>query len=188
MPGIWGTEEGVQAYRVISTFIMECRSMSEQDILIKDLLERKVFYLSCNGAWRQLPEMLATLSDYSSQSGIKSIGPPSGFYYNTPQDVAVNDLIWKVCYPVVLDTHEYLDEVAKTGVKRIPETRVATIIHEGSYRKTSASYEKIQSWIDTNKFEVCGPAEEIYLTDINKTNEEQRIEIRLPVCVSDISG
>ena len=161
--------------------------MSEQYVLMKDLPERKVFYLSCNGSWRQLPDMLAKLSDYSFKTGIKSAGSPSGFYHNTPQDVAVNDLIWEVCYPVGLDTKEYFDEGLKTGVKKIPATRVVTIIHEGSYRKTSASYEKLQSWIDTNKLKVCGPAEEVYLTDINKTNIEQRIEIRLPVCISDIS-
>ena len=188
MSRVWGTKEDVQAYRVIFTFIMEFKGMSEQDILIKDLPERKVFYLSCKGAWRQLPEMLAKLSDYLSQSGIKSIGPPSGFYYNTPKDAAVSDLSWEVCYPVVLDTQAHFDKVAKTGVKRIPETRAAKIIHEGSYRKTSASYEKLQNWVNTQGLKVCGPAEEIYLTDINKTNEDQRIEIQLPVCISDISG
>ena len=71
---------------------------------------------------------------------------------------------------------------------KIPATRVVTIIHEGYYRKTSAIYKKLQSWINTNSLEVCGQAEEVYLTDINKTNGEQRIEIRLPVYISDISG
>ena len=188
MPGMWGTEENVQAYRVISAFYYEPTGMSEQTISIKDLPDRKVFYLSCKGAWRQLPGMLATLSDYLSRNGMKSAGLPSGFYYNTPQDVSVNDLIWEVCYPVGLDTQEYFDEGSKTGVKRIPAARVAAIIHEGPYRKMSASYEKLQSWIKTNNLELCGPAEEVYLTDINKANEEQRIEIRLPVCISDISG
>jgi AraC family transcriptional regulator len=167
---------------------MESRGMSQQTISTKDLPERKVFYLSCKGAWRQLPEMFAKLSDYSSMNGIKSIGPPSGFSYNTPQGVAVNDLIWEVCYPVGLDAEEHFDEESKTGVKRIPATRVAAIIHEGSYRKTSASYEKLQSWINTNSLDVCGPAEEVYLTDINKADGEQRIEIRLPVCIADVSG
>ena len=146
--------------------------MSEQTILIKDLPERTVFCLACKGAWRQLPDMLVKLSDYSSKNRIKSVGSPSGFYYNTPQDVAVNDLIWEVCYPVGSDSQEHFDEGSKTGVKRIPSIRMATIIHEGSYRKTSASYGKLQSWINTNSLEVCGPAEEVYLTDINKANEE----------------
>jgi len=43
-------------------------------------------------------------------------------------------------------------------------------------------------WINTNSIEVCGPVEEVYLTDINKADEEQIIEIRLPVCIADISG
>ena len=188
MPGMWCTKEDVQAYRVNSTFIMESRDMSKQDVLIKDLPERKVFYLSCKGAWRQLPEMLTKLSDYSSRNGINSAGLPSGFYYNTPQDVPVNDLIWEVCYPVGLDTQEHFADGMKTGVKRIPATRVATIIHEGSYRKTSTSYEKLQNWVNTQGLKVCGPDEEFYLTDIKKADGEQRIEIRLPVCIPDISG
>jgi hypothetical protein len=59
---------------------------------------------------------------------------------------------------------------------------VAAVIHKDSYRKASPSYEKLQGWIKGHGLKVCGPAEELYLTDINKTNEEQRIEIRLPVC------
>jgi hypothetical protein len=62
--------------------------------------------------------MLTKLSDYSSRNGINSVGLPSGFYYNTPQDVPVNELIWEVCYPVRLNTQEHFDEGMKTGVKK----------------------------------------------------------------------
>ncbi len=158
--------------------------MNVQDIVLKDLPQRKVLYLLCKGPWRQLPEMLARLFGYASQSGIKTTGPPSGFYYNTPQVVAVQDLAWEVCYPVGSDTLEYTDDNLKSGVREITVTRVAAIVHEGSFRNASPSYERLQAWIEARRLKVCGPAEELYLSDISKANEGQRIEIRLPVCTT----
>ncbi len=156
--------------------------MSDQDIVIKELPKRKVFYLSSKGLWRQLPDMLTRLSKYVSLRGKETLGPPSGFYFNTPEEVVVEDLTWEVYYPVGLNTHVSADDKTKSGVREIPATRVASIIHVGSYRKTSSSYEKLPSWIKVHNLLVCGPAEELYITEISKTNEAQRIEIRLPVC------
>jgi len=156
--------------------------MSDEEVVLKDLPQRKVVYASCKGSWRQLPDMLTRLSEYASQSGIETVGPPSGFYHNTPEEVAIEELAWEVCYPVPPNTSERADDKMKSAVRRIPAIKVAAIIHNGSYRKASPSYEKLQRWIEAHELKVCGPAEELYLTDINKTNEEQRIEIRLPVC------
>jgi effector-binding domain-containing protein len=155
--------------------------MSDQEIVLKDLPQRKVVYLLCKGPWRQLPDLLRSLSEYASRSGIRTIGPPSGFYYNTPLEVGVNDLTWEVCYPVGSNVPDYVDDQLKSGVREIPATSVAAMIHQGTYRKASLSYEKLQTWREMRRLRVSGPAEELYLTDIGKTNEEQRIEIRLPV-------
>jgi effector-binding domain-containing protein len=126
--------------------------------------------------------MLARLSEYVSQSGIETTGPPSGFYHNTPGEVAIEELSWEVCYAVKPNTSERADDKLTFGVREIPATRVAVVIHKGSYRKASPSYEKLQGWIKAHGLKVCGPAEESYLTDIYKANEEQFVEIRLPVC------
>ena len=156
--------------------------MSDQDIVLKDLPARKVLYLLCEGSWRQLPDMLARLSEYSSRSGIKTVGPASAFYRNTPKEIAVEELTWEVCFPVAPNTPESADDKLKSGVREIPAAKVVATIHNGSYRKTAPSYEKLESWVKMQKLKVCGPAEELYLTDIRKADEEQRIEIRLPVC------
>jgi effector-binding domain-containing protein len=155
--------------------------MSDQEIVLKDLPKRKVLYLLCKGPWRQLPDMLRSLSEYASRSRIKTIGPPNAFYYNTPLEVGIQDLTWEVCYPVGSNVPDYADNQSNSGVRGIPATRVVAIIHQGSYRKAFLSYEGLQTWIKARRLKVSGPAEELYLTDIGKTNEEQRIEIRLPV-------
>ena len=155
--------------------------MNDQQIVLKDLPRRKVVYLLCKGPWRQLPGMLRSLSEYASRSGIKTIGPPNAFYYNAPPEVGVHDLTWEVCYPVGSDIPDYTDDQLKAGVREIQATRVAAIFHQGTYRKASSSYERLQSWIEARSLRVSGPAEELYLTDISEVSEEQRIEIRLPV-------
>jgi DNA gyrase inhibitor GyrI len=63
--------------------------MSDEEVVLKDLPRRKVVYMPCKGSWRQLPDMLARLSEYVSQSGIETTGPPSGFYHNAPGEVAI---------------------------------------------------------------------------------------------------
>lgn len=153
-----------------------------QDIRLKDLTQRKVMYLICRGPWRQLPDMLVKLYEYVSKSGMETTGPPSGFYYNTPSEVGVHELSWEVFYPVKSETPEYFDDASGFGVRTIAGTRVAATIHKGSYRKAASSYERLQVWIKMQRLRVSGPAEEVYLTDISKANEEQQIEIRLPVC------
>jgi AraC family transcriptional regulator len=156
--------------------------MNNQEVVLNDLPQRRVLYMSCKGPWRQLPDMLTRLYEYASISRIETIGPPSGFYYDTPEDSAIEELRWEVCYPVGTNTPTFADDKLKSGIREILAARVASINHKGTYRKTYASYERLQAWIDTHSLKVCGPAEELYLTDISKIDEVQRIEIRLPVC------
>jgi effector-binding domain-containing protein len=156
--------------------------MHNQEVVLKDLPKRKILYLSCKGSWRQLPSMLTRLREQVSLGSKETLVPPSGFYFNTPKEVAIEDLDWEVFYPVGLKTPVFTDDNAKYGVREVSATRVASIIHEDEYRKTSSSYEKLQAWIKAHNLTLCGPAEELYLSDIGKANEEQRIELRLPVC------
>jgi effector-binding domain-containing protein len=113
--------------------------MSDERVVLKDLPRRKVLYVSCKGSWRQLPDRLARLSEYVSQSGIETTEPPSGFYYNTPGEVAIEELSWEVCYPVQPNISKLANDNLKLGVREIPATQVAAIIHKGSYRKASLS-------------------------------------------------
>jgi effector-binding domain-containing protein len=152
-----------------------------QEFKLKDIPQRKIFYMACRGPWRQLPEMLVKLSQYTAQASVKAVGPPGAFYYNTPQEVNVQDLKWEVFYPIEPDTPESINGKTGFGVKFIEGVRVAATIHKGSYRNASSSYTRLHNWISTQGLKTCGAAEEVYLTDISKTIEDQRIEICLPV-------
>lgn len=137
--------------------------------------------MECRGSWRQLPEMLAKLSQYIYQVAVETIEHPGAFYYNTPQEVEIHDLIWEVFYQIEADIAEDIDKNTGFGVKSIDRVKVATIIHEGSYRKAGSSYKQLEDWISKQGLKICGVAEEEYLTNFNQITENQRIEIRLPV-------
>ncbi|MFC1904956.1 GyrI-like domain-containing protein [Chloroflexota bacterium] len=155
--------------------------MAPQDIVLKDIPPRTMAYLRCRGSWRQLPEMLAKLTEYVSKRGVQPTGPASGIYYNTPNEVSVQDLEWDVLYPVETDTPESVENKEFFGIRKLSVNRVASIVHEGSYRQTGSSYERLEVWIKHQRFVANGPAEEVYLPSLAIPSKEQTIEIRLPI-------
>jgi effector-binding domain-containing protein len=128
--------------------------------------------------------MLTKLNNYVRERGLKAIGPVSGIYYNTPNEVSsVQDIEWEVFCAVESNTPEAVADKYGFGVRTMRGTKVASIVHQGSYRKADTSYECLHGWIQCHGLKVCGPSEEVYLTDITDPAVEQRIEIRLPVSV-----
>ena len=155
--------------------------MFVQDIILKETPPRTIVYLQCSGSWRQLPEMIEGLDRHMSQTSWRKIGPASGIYYNTPNEVSIDNLKWDVFYAVPTDTPECSYDKTRIGIKNLPETRIASILHTGSYRMAGSSYAHLEEWIKREKLRVCGPSEEVYISVFGVENEEQMMEIRIPV-------
>ena len=155
--------------------------MVVQDITLKEIPLRTIVYLQCRGSWRQLPEMLERLNRHMSQTSLKAVGPASGIYYNTPNEVSIQDLKWEVFYPVPINTPESSDNRTRVGVRNLPETKIASILHRGPYCKAGSSYECLEEWIEQEGFRVCGPSEEVYISIFDMPSEKQAVEIRIPV-------
>jgi effector-binding domain-containing protein len=152
------------------------------DISLKDTPSTKIAYLKCRGPWRQLPEMLAKLSEHLAKNELIPAGSAFGIYYNTPKEASPQELRWEVGYPVASGTPESPEDRAGFGIRSRPGGRMATIIHRGLYRQAGASYARLEAWIGQQRLKVCGPAEEIYLSSEISPGAEQEVEIRLPVC------
>jgi len=158
--------------------------MIVQDIALKEIPPRTIVYLQCSGSWRQLPEMIERLDRHISQTSLRKIDPASGIYYNTPNEVRIDNLKWDVFYAVPTDTPESGDDKTGIGIRNLPETKMASILHTGSYRKAGSSYERLEEWIEREKLMVCGPSEEVYISVFGIENEEQMMEIRIPVSLT----
>ena len=155
--------------------------MVVKDIALKSIPPRTVVYLQCSGSWRQLPEMIERLDRHMSQTSLRKIGNASGIYYNTPNEVSIDNLKWDVFYPVPTDTPESGDDKTGVGVRKLRETKMASILHTGSYRKAGSSYACLEEWIKQEGLEICGPSEEVYISVFGVANEEQVMEIRITV-------
>jgi effector-binding domain-containing protein len=153
-----------------------------QGISLKDISPRKIAYLKCQGPWRQLPGMLAKLSEHLAKNGLIPTGPAFGIYYNTPKEVSPQELKWEVGYPIAFGTPESPEDQAGFGIRSVPGGRMATIVHRGLYRQAGASYARLETWIGQQRLKVYGPAEEVYLSGEISLGAEQEVEIRLPVC------
>src|SRR4030042_1469767 len=108
--------------------------MSQEAVVLKEIPPRTVAYLRCRGSWRQLPEMLAKLEERLASVPLKTIGPASGVYYNTPDEVDAQELAWDVFCQVRLETAEVAEDESGFGIKTLPGIRRANIIHRASYR------------------------------------------------------
>jgi effector-binding domain-containing protein len=158
--------------------------MVVEDIILKEIPPRTIVYLQCSGSWRQLSEMIERLDRRISQTSLRKIGPASGIYYNTPNEVSTEDLKWDVFYAVPIDTTEWGDDKTGIGIMNLPETKMASILHSGSYRKAGSSYKRLKEWIEREELRVCGPSEEVYISVFGVENEEQMMEIRIPVILT----
>ena len=155
--------------------------MVVQDRTLKEISPRTIVYLRCRGSWCQLPDMLERLDRHMSKTSLRAIGPASGIYYNTPNEVSMQDLKWEVFYPGAINTPESSDDKMGVGIRNLAEAKMASILHRGPYRKAGSSYDRLEEWIKREGFKVCGPSEEVCLSVFGVPSEGQTMEIRTPL-------
>ena len=69
-------------------------------------------------------------------------------------------------------------------VRELPETTVASTIHNGAYRRLPEAYKAVLEWIPRNGYKVTGPFRELYLyvtSPVSQDDESYITEIQVPV-------
>lgn len=154
------------------------------DVTLKDIPIRNVAYLKCRASWRQIPSMIGRLDDIVINRALGAKGPPSGIYYNTPGEVAIESLDWEVFYPISATIPSLFEDDTGFGIRELPSIKVAATVYKGSYRKTGSTYAALEDWVRSNDLKVCGPSQEEYLYGLIDTQSVQVVEIKFPVCSS----
>jgi effector-binding domain-containing protein len=67
------------------------------------------------------------------------------------------------------------------GVRELPETTVAAVVHRGPYDRLAAAFERIETWVAEHGYVVDGPPEEVYVSAPDVPLAEALTEVRLPV-------
>lgn len=148
------------------------------EIVEKKLGKRQVAYLTFKGSYDEIPVLMGELVGFIMAKGLQMMGPPFGVYFNSPQEVPVEELIYEVGIPFAGDA----EEEGRVKIKTLPDQMVLSTIHKGPYSECGMAIGAIAEYAYQNGYEISGPPMETYLSDPNETPESRLVtEISCPV-------
>ncbi len=156
------------------------KAKKEPQISVKRVESLTVAYASHKGPYEAMPEVFQKVMGWIQEEGLQMAGPPMGVYYNDPGEVAPEELLWEVQWPIV--PKEGKEGKGEVKVKTTEPMEVAFTIHRGAYDQVGQAYTRLEKWIEENDYGIGGPARSIYLNDPNSVPPESlKTEIQFPV-------
>ncbi len=148
------------------------------EIKEKKIEENQVAYISFKGSYDEVPVLLGEIVGFIMAKGLQIMGPPFGVYYNSPQEVPVEELMYEVGIPFV---GESLEE-GRIKIKIMPAQLVLSAIHKGPYNEVGTVIGALAEHAYKNGYEIIGAPMEIYLSDPNEVPENELLtEVCFPV-------
>jgi effector-binding domain-containing protein len=152
------------------------------DVIVSKTKAMTVAFVSKKGPYSQLNETFPRLYDWLRGKGFEPAGPPSGVYFNSPEQVPAEELMWEVRCPIGGDVAPSGPDEQGFGVKRVEAVDIACTMHKGPFDQVGVVYDALFGWIMENGYEIAGPSEEVYLTDPAYTPPAELLtEVRFPV-------
>lgn len=147
-------------------------------IVEKKLGKRQVAYITYKGPFDEIPVLMGEVVGFIMAKGLQIMGPPFGVYFNSPQEVPVEELMYEVAVPFFGES----EEEGRVKIKTMPEQLVLSAIHKGPYSECGKIYGLVAQHAYQNGYEIVGPPLETYLSDPNETPESELLtEIAFPV-------
>lgn len=148
------------------------------EIVEKKLGKRQVAYITYKGPYDEVPVLMGEVVGFIMAKGLQIMGPPFGVYFNSPQEVPVEDLMYEIAMPFAGEAKEE----ARVKIKTVPEQLVLSTVYKGPYSECGMAIGAVAQYAYQNGYEIIGPPMETYLSDPNETPElELLTEISFPV-------
>jgi effector-binding domain-containing protein len=160
--------------------------VEKMEIVEKKLGKRQVAYITHNGPYQEIPIMIGEIVGFLTAKGILSAkgvewrGPPFCIYFNNPNEISVEEIMYEVGMPFAGKA----EEKGRVKVKTVPEQLVLSTILKGSYSDFShpIAFSAIAQYAYKNDYEIIGPPIETYISDPFETPESEILtEISFPV-------
>ena len=165
---------------VVDGYLSKRKTGLSAPVLIKNIPETTVAFMqirleSYDRLFDRMPEMGALME----KAGCECALPEYCFTNYLEPGYKDGDIPVEICESVV----EEKKETGELRFKTLPEIRAACVLHKGSYRTFSESYEAVLRYIEENGYEIAGEIRESYIDGIwNKDDESQWLsEIQVPV-------
>jgi len=152
------------------------------EVTLKQTEPRTVAFIPMKGPYDQIQGAFEKLYGWVFQKGYAPAGPPIGSYYNSPEQVPPEELLWELQCPLPDEAAPIEPDAGGVGVKKVESAQVASIMHKGPFDGVGKAYGLLWEWINANGYEIAGAPEEVYLSDPCTTApQELMTEIRFPV-------
>jgi effector-binding domain-containing protein len=153
------------------------------NIELKTVPQHQVAYIYQIGSYDKIPECLGAVIEWISQKGLQVKDPIYGLYYNSPLEVAPEELEWEVGagFEGELDTEISEDEDGQeVQLQTISEHQVVSTVFKGPYGEASSVYVDLYQYTAQNDLKIVGPVKEIYLNNPQDPSESLT-EVQFPV-------
>ena len=148
------------------------------EIVEKKIGKRKVAYISYKGSFEEIPVLIGEVVGFIMAKQLQIMGPPYGVYYNSPQEVPVEELTYEIGMPFAGEA----EEEGRVKIKTTSEQLVLLTAYKGPYDECGMAIEAIAQYAYENGYEIIGPPMETYISDPNETPEsELETEMSFPV-------
>lgn len=155
---------------------------SSIEVTVKKKEPMTVAFISKKGPYTLISDAFGKLYGWIGEKGYIPAGPPLGVYFNAPEQVPPEELLWEIWSPIAGDVALSGPDERGLGVKKVEGAEVASTMHEGPFDQVAQSIHSLEASIAENGYEIVGPYEEVYLSDPGKTPPEELLtELRFPV-------
>jgi AraC family transcriptional regulator len=148
------------------------------EIAEKKLGKRQVAYITYKGSYEEVPVLMGEVVGFIMAKGLQIMGPPYGVYFNSPQEVAVEELMYEIAMPFAGEA----EEEGRVKIKITPEQLALSTVYKGPYSECGTAIGALAKYAYKNGYEIIGPPMETYISDPNQTPESELItEMSFPV-------
>ncbi|HOI40772.1 MAG TPA: GyrI-like domain-containing protein [Methanobacterium sp.] len=148
------------------------------EIVEKNVEKRQVAYINYKGSYEEVPVLMGEVVGFMMAKGLQIMGPPFGVYFNSPEEVPVEELIYEIAMPFAGEA----EEEGRVKIKTIPEQLVLSTVYKGPYSECGTAIGALAQHAYQNGYEIIGPPMETYISDPNETPEEDLLtEMCFPV-------
>lgn len=141
------------------------------EIVEKKLGKRKVAYISYKGSFEEIPVLMGEVVGFIMAKGLQMMGPPFGVFFNSPQEVAEEELKYEIGMPFAGESAEE----GRVKIKTEADQLVLSTVFKGPYSECGTAIGALAQYAYKNGYEIIGPLREIYISDPNETPENEII-------------
>jgi effector-binding domain-containing protein len=130
------------------------------------------------GPFTEIEGIIGQLTHSVQEQKVALAGTMIGVYYNSPDMVKPEELVWEMGFPVPAQT----EVKAPLEKKEWKFKLICSAVHKGPYEETSQTVSKMYEWMQAKKLMPAGPVLERYLTMPTPETkpEDLRTEVWVP--------